>query len=150
MSEALQEVKDVQALLDRPINSFERPKPRPVGWYAATIMSRTYTRSSQKDTPGVELEYRIEEPVQDVDPQILKETGGCPFTLSETMWITEAASFRIRELGSHIGLPDSGKSLREIIELLPGNRVKVYIMQRKSNRQGGNALFNNISATLPL
>ena len=79
------------AILDRPANEIQRPKPLPVGTYVCVVVGLPREdKSTKKGTEFVEFTMRPIEASTDIDEDDLKAMGGLENkTLRVTFWLVE-------------------------------------------------------------
>ena len=117
------------ALLDKPATDFEAPKPLPAGSYIAVVAGLPrFDKSSKKQTEFVEFTYNILKPLEDVDPDELKEMGGVQGkSIRNPYYITEDSLYRLREFLEHCRIEVDGVSLRTAIDETPGKQIVIFI-----------------------
>lgn len=126
---------DFNALLDKPADSFERPKPIPEGEYVATIGKHTYGKANNdKKTPKVTYDMGFSEALPSVDQEALALALGdkaltektLPYDLfitGDSMW--RLGKFLVEHAGAEEGIPT-----REQIEQVAGRQVIVTVKHR--------------------
>jgi len=112
---------DLSHLLGKKTSDIEKPKPFPIGHYLWTIAGFEIVESSQKKTPGVQLDCRMTEPQSDVDEDELAEVKNANERKQRmTFWITEDSLWRLKEFTEVVGVADDDKTLEEILPELTG------------------------------
>ena len=129
-------------LLAKPAETFEAPKPLPVGTYTALIAGHTFGESRQKKTPFVEFTFRPMSAHPDVDPQALADYGSVLKEMKMQFYLTEEAVFRIRTLAEKLGI-NIKLSLAEVIENCVNKMVNISVSHTQS--QDGKSIYANIS-----
>lgn len=135
-------------ILKGPVGSAERPKPVPVGTYVALVQGQPrFDKSQQKQTPFVEFQMKLLQPMGDVDTQALQEMGGLgERTQRLTFYLTEDALWRLDEFLKNLDL--EGIDREQAISQAPGRQCAVTI--RHAASQDGTAVFANIAGTAKL
>ncbi len=133
---------DFAALLNVQVDSVERPKNFPSGYYDSVIAGHELGKSSQKETPFVRFLIKLIGPKEGVDEELFEEAGGMA-ALSErksifhTFYLTKDAMFRLREfLEDGVGLNCAGRNFDEVIPETTNAPVAVHIMHRAGQREG--------------
>src|ERR1035438_8203509 len=114
------------AILDKPSNEVERPKPLPQGSYTCAVKGLPkYDKSSKKQTEYVEFNLQPLAAGEDVDQDDLNawmaKVDGSTRKLNEaniraTYYITEDALWRLKKFLDDCGVDEEDKSLRQRIE----------------------------------
>ncbi len=112
---------DFSALLNKQVDTTERPKSFPVGNYQAVIAGHEFGTSTKKGTPFVRFFCKLTGPGEDVDEEIFEEVGGMgalqarkPLRLD--FYLTDDAMYRLREfLEDSLELQCAGRSFDEVI-----------------------------------
>jgi hypothetical protein len=119
----------------------ERPRPLPVGDYLLAIESTEEIKSSQKGTPGIQVNFRVLAADDSVDKELIQ--GMVPGKkMRERFWITEDSLFRLKEFLEKTGL-QSGMIAVQIKEL-PGKQVIGSVIQKPAT-DGSSNVYNEFS-----
>lgn len=112
----------------------ERPAFRqaPVGDYLVTVQSVKIVKANS-GTQGIELTFTMAEPMHN-DDMTGVELAKC--RLRDTQWITEKTIGYVQERLSRITTEVSGVTIRDALDILPGNDVVVSISHETENRDG--------------
>lgn len=142
--------------LDVEVDTIERPLPPPIGHYFATIKSwktaeRAYDKESGVKTPVVQIDFALTSPDTDVDESMLPEKGVAnrvvnnDYTLNEPMGI-----FQLRQLAEETcKLPVKGLKLSDMLPMLIGQPVKLYLDQRAGKGSTEGQFFPQVKKVLP-
>lgn len=143
---ALKEPTSFEDILDKAPGEIERPKPLPVGSYTCIVKGLPrFDKSSKKQTPFVEFTLQPIAAGEDVDQDDLEAMGGfANKTIRATYYITEDATWRLKDFLNHCGI-EEGESLREMIEETPGKQVTAYMKHRPS--EDGQSIFAELAKT---
>ena len=112
----------------------ERPAFRqaPAGDYLATVQSVKLVKANS-GTQGIEMVFTIMEPMHDEDMTGV-ELAKC--RLRDTQWLTEKTLPYVQERLSRITMDVVGGSIRDAMDVLPGNEVVVSLSHETANRDG--------------
>lgn len=142
---------DFKALLSTPVQSAERPKPRPAGQYYGTIAGFKFAESKINKTPYVRFTFKGVQPGAGIanDPalmQRLEAAGGtekwAPF---KDYYLTEDAKFRLRELIESAKIPADGRSFAETIPELQNQPVVFDVTEESyEGKDGDTGIRNNV------
>jgi len=92
---------DFRSILSNKVGAIEKPKPLPMGTYAAVFDSWEAQEIGQKKTPGIKVTFKLTAPGDDVDMDELEQVGGLPAVMKRkvntTYWLTDDAMYRLRE-----------------------------------------------------
>lgn len=112
----------------------ERPAFRqaPAGDYLATVQSVKLVKANS-GTQGIEMVFTIMEPMHDEDMTGV-ELAKC--RLRDTQWLTEKTLPFVQERLSRITMEVVGGSIRDAMDVLPGNEVVVSLSHETANRDG--------------
>jgi hypothetical protein len=139
------------ALLDKPSQEVERPKPLPVGTYTCIVQGLPrMDKSSKKQTEFVEFTLKPLAAGDDVDAEALEEIGGIgERTIRATYYVTEDALWRLKKfLVEDLGIEEEEKTLRQMIDEAPGQQVFAHIKHQAS--QDGTSVFAQLADTAPV
>lgn len=146
--------------LDVEVEDISASKPLPLGHFLADIISwKTDERDYKNDKgpqPVVELTFKTTSPCDDVDESELGVNGGVgvlctkdyslnPVTDGKVEGGGQAQIRRIAE--EFCGLSTKGLKLRDVLEALVGQGVKLYSEPRQS-RDDDTVFFTNIKKVL--
>ena len=103
---------DFNELLDKQIDSVERPPAKPPGTYLLRVTKMPEQKKSrEKETPGLEFTFAYVKALADVDPDMLEGFDLSKGTLRDTFWLTDDSIFRLREFLERAGMDAvSGRS----------------------------------------
>lgn len=112
----------------------ERPAFRqaPAGDYLATVQSVKLVKANS-GTQGIEMVFTIMEPMHNEDMTGV-ELAKC--RLRDTQWLTEKTLPYVQERLSRITMEVVGGSIRDAMDVLPGNEVVVSLSHETANRDG--------------
>jgi hypothetical protein len=112
----------------------ERPAFRqaPAGDYLATVQSVKLVKANS-GTQGIEMVFTIMEPMHNEDMTGV-ELAKC--RLRDTQWLTEKTLPFVQERLSRITMDVVGGSIRDAMDVLPGNEVVVSLSHETANRDG--------------
>lgn len=112
----------------------ERPPFRqaPEGDYLVTVQSVKIVKANS-GTQGIELTFTMSEPMHN-DDMTGVELAKC--RLRDTQWITEKTVGYVQERLSRITPEVTGVTIRDALDILPGNDVVVSISHETANRDG--------------
>lgn len=143
-------------LMNMEVEKAEPPPVRPAGTWDLMIVGYDDTVvSSQKETPGIEVEFKMLAAGADVDQDELEEweeqTDKDRRTISDTFWTTEKSMFMLRRFIEATGVPIGGKTFKQVLPELPGNSVKAYIVKKPRRGPGQQGQFyNEIANYMPV
>lgn len=126
-------------LLDRKADQAKRPPPIPAGTYEAEILGHDTGVSSKKQTPYLQMNFKLLAPMDDVDVDAFEEFGGqaklMKKALNEKFYLTEDAEFRLREFFENsLGMDITGKTFLELSVEAKGDTVLIEIGNEASTR----------------
>lgn len=139
------------SILSRPVTDFERPKPLPQGTYVmVTNGIPRQDKSNKKQTPFVEFTCNVLQAGEDVDPTELATMGGINGKqMKVTFYLTEEATYRLREFLTHLGLDEAEyATLAEMVEDAPGKQFLATVIHEAS--VDGKSIFARIGGTAPV
>lgn len=138
---------DFTALLKKPVQSVERPKPLPIGSYLVQFTKFEFGESSKKKTPYVRFIGQVLEPKQDVDQQLLQAVEDWQGReVDADFFLTGPAMFRLREfLENSLKLDMSNHTFETAIPLVPGKRAIAALIQEPSTKPNDPAIYNRTS-----
>lgn len=141
---------NMASILDRAADTFERPKPLPVGQYLTTVVGQPRQDvSEKKGTPFIEYTLKLMQAMEDVDEEALAEAGGIgERTMKNTFYLTEASAYRLKEFLEHCGVEIEGKKLSQAVGEAAGCQVIIKIKHTTS--EDGEQIYANIAKTLPV
>lgn len=103
------------AILDTPVEEIKARPPLPVGTYDWRIQSLQHVTSSKKKTPGIEFTCVPFRAHDDVDQEMLSESG-MDRELRHTLYITPDSANMVKEfLVNDCGMNGTGKTLRQLL-----------------------------------
>jgi hypothetical protein len=140
-------------LLDEEPTEINRPKPLPVGPYAATVGMPRYDKSTKKKTDFVEFPLQIIAALDGVDEEALTEAlGGKPIGEKSqriTFYLTEDAVYRLDEFHEHCGIDITEPGKRKVRNEDCVNR-QVGIMIKHTSSDDGESVYANVAKTFPV
>jgi len=112
----------------------ERPAFRqaPAGDYLATVQSVKLVKANS-GTQGIEIAFTLMEPMHSEDMTGV-ELAKC--RLRDTQWLTEKTLPYVQERLSRITMEVVGGTIRDAMDVLPGNEVVVSLSHETANRDG--------------
>ena len=103
-------------LLNTPAEEVKEPVPVPAGNYTLVVKKTEPVKSARKQTDGVRFTCEITAAGEDVDADEVASSGAIGKTVTEDFWVTEKSTFMLKNfLAETLGIPESGKTLREMI-----------------------------------
>lgn len=115
-------------------NAAERPSFRqaPAGDYLAVVQSAKAVKANS-GTSGIELSFTLREALTDAD---MADVDLAKCRCRDTQWITDKALPFVQERLVRITDEVAGISLREALDVLPGNEVVLTVSHETENRDG--------------
>ena len=112
----------------------ERPAFRqaPAGDYLVTVAGVKIVKANS-GTQGLELEFTMREPMHTEDMTGV-DLAKC--RLRDTQWLTEKTLPYVQERLARISPETVGNTIRDSLDILPGNEVIVTISHETANRDG--------------
>lgn len=112
----------------------ERPAFRqaPAGDYLVAVRGAKIVKANS-GTQGIELEFTMLEPMHDEDMTGV-DLSKC--RLRDTQWVTDKTLQYVQERLSRITPDTVGNSIRDALDILPGNEVVVGISHETQRRDG--------------
>lgn len=134
------------ALLSKPAEAFEAPKPLPPGTYQFVIKEFKFGESAKKKTPFVQYLLTPMQAESDVDQDQLHEYGSISArNFNVDYYLTEEALYRLSEFHEKLG-HNTKLSLDELIPMAVNKIVRGVISHSLS--QDGKTTYANISDIL--
>ena len=133
---------DFKALLKKPVDSIERPKPLPAGTFFGVVQKYEFGESKEKKTPFLRLLIGITGPGDDIDPSDLDGVDLAKKSLRKDYYLTDDALYRLTELIASCGIPTEGRMLDECIPDLQGASMLCSVTQRSS--PDGSEIYNDL------
>jgi hypothetical protein len=129
---------DHQSILSQKIKDIKDVPMLPEGSYLATISGTPKVGNfGQKNTPGAEFSFKLNSPLDDVDPEMLGAAGGIPdMPMTYTFWDTPKAGGILREFLDNVIQADAEQSPLEIFPELAGTQVVVVINHSENKKTG--------------
>jgi len=137
-----------EEILNRPASEIQAPQAYPVGTYHTLVDGPAEPgKSSQKQTDYLRFKFKILSPMQDVDAQQAAEQQIVGKTINADYYITDGATWRLKELLEHLGLDvdNSSKTLKELLSEVPGKQVLVKLRHEMS--PDGKRVFHRVAET---
>lgn len=135
------------SLLEKPVTSAERPKPKPPGTYTGTTKAFVFGESQKKKTPYVRFTVANVQPGPDVDASALEEVGDLnKWSPSEDFYLTDDSLYRLREFLESCDVKVEGRSFKETIPEAVGMPVQFecYMEQTTNEQTGEVSIFSRI------
>lgn len=112
----------------------ERPAFRqaPAGDYLVIVRSAKIVKANS-GTQGIELEYTMVDPLHNNDMEGV-DLSKC--RLRDTQWVTDKTLGYVQERLARISADTVGNTLRDALDILPGNEVVVSLSHETANRDG--------------
>ena len=135
---------DYSALLNRPVDSVERPKPKAPGTYHGVIMKFEFGESQKKKTPYCRFTVGSVSPGMDVDPEENAKNNVDVSKWAPTFdfYLTDDSLYRLRELIEGCGIVPNGRGFNATIPELKGKPVKFVASHRPS--EDGSTVYTNV------
>jgi len=138
---------DFASILNRPVDSAEKPKPLPAGEYMLLINKREFGESMQKKTPYVRFHFTIQAPGPDVALDKLAGIDLNKKSLRSDFYLTDDSLYRLRKfLEEDLKLPSSGRPFASLIEETVGKNVVASVIQSPSQKPGDDTIYNEINS----
>lgn len=137
------------SILDKPMNTIERPRPLPPGTYLCVVAGQpVFGESKEKKTPYAEFTYNVVQPQDDVDADALEAYGDVKGkTVRDTYYLTENSLYRIKDMLTNCGIDVDGMKLSAAISESPNCQLLVSIKHVPS--QDGTTVYANVAGTAP-
>lgn len=135
------------SLLDRPVESAEKPKPKPPGTYTATVKGFNFGESQKKKTPFVRFQLANVQPGADVDQTLLAQAGDLTkWSPAEEYYLTDDSLYRLREMLESCNVKVEGRSFKDTIPEVVGMPVQFecYLEQMTNEQTGEVSIFSRI------
>lgn len=132
-------------VLNKKLDTIEKPKPLPIGTYYALINGAPEIKPrGQNNTLSAEFKFKILQPDEDVNADDLEAAGGLKKEreMRFTLWLTEDALWRAKQFVENCGVDDTNMSLSQALQSCVGCQVKVKVKHVPS--QDGQELYANI------
>lgn len=135
------------ALLDKPAESVERPKPLPAYTYQCVVKGLPENgESTLKKTPFVRFNLSPMAAIGEFDQAEIDAIGGLEGkTIRDTYYVTEDALYRLKEFLTNCGIEAEDKSIAQMISEAPGCQILVTIRHRSS--EDGSSIFAEVAKT---
>ena len=125
-----------QDLFDQVISTTKSDRPpfrqAPPGDYLATVQSVKIV-TAKTGNKGIELTYTLIEPMHDEDMDGV-DLSKC--RLTDTLWVTEKNLQITQDKLVRISPETKGTTIRDALDILPGNDVVVALSHETMNRDG--------------
>jgi hypothetical protein len=133
------------AILDRPANEIEKPKPLPVGTYTAVVRGMPeFFESSKKKTPGARFTLEMLAAGEDVDQDDLEAMGGFEGkTLRHDLWLNDDLLWRAKDFVEACGLDTSEGSIGQLLEACNGAQVMIEVRHEPA-LDGSDSVFARV------
>lgn len=140
---------DFSHLLDIDSDSVKRPPAKPPGTYHAIIASTSFGNSSQKGTPFCRFHFAGVNPGEDVDLDMAKDEDGTPIDFSKwkpttDFFLTEDALYRLKEFLVSLGIPGTGRKIKEMIP--EARNLPVLLTVSMKANDDGSGFFNRVES----
>ena len=145
---------DFSNYLDVPVEDIEAPLPPPDGHYFATIKAWTQREVDFKQGDGpqavISLLFTLTSPDTDVDETALPKGGVAGKLVSRDYSLSDGSGqSMLRTLGEDtLDLPVKGHSLRDLLNMLPSQEVKVFIQQRAGKGANEGKFYADVKKVL--
>lgn len=132
---------DFRAILSNKVGAIEKPKPLPVGNYAAVVDSWEPQEVGKNKTPAIRVNFRLTAPGENVDMDELEQVGGLPAVLKRKVnaayWLTEDAMYRLREFMEDVCKAENteDRSISEVMADCLQAPVVVVLKHRFTDKQ---------------
>ncbi len=130
---------NLRELMQKPTDSYERPKELPAGHYYGTIGTPEWGKSPKQKTDFLRFPIKLEGPGEDVDPEAVKGVNwdrpgrfGRDGARAD-FYITPDAIYRLGDFLDAVLGKESGRSADERYPDTRGARVLVQVTTRPSN-----------------
>lgn len=134
---------DFRTLLRKPMDEVKAQPVLPAGTYHGRIVSYELGESSRKRTPFVRYHVALTGAGDDVDPADLEGISLTDKKLRTDFFITDDATFRLKQFLESDGSSLAGRSLGECIGDVVNGNVLVAVTQRTSSTNA-DQVFNTI------
>lgn len=134
---------DFSKLLSKPVESAEKPKPKPAGTYFGQIEGYTLGESKEKKTPYVRFTASNLSPGDDVDRSQLEGVDLTKWKPTFDFYLTEDSLYRLRAFLESLNLNVAGRTFNE---LMPETKnLPVKMTATNSTSQDGQNVYTNIT-----
>ena len=123
-------------ILNKPAETVEKPKPRPVGTYLCLIngphKQRDVKGKDGTEYPVVGFTLKTMQAQADVDQEALAAAGGVGNLMNHDFFLTNAEGQvndypLVNFLENHLGIEKAGKSIAQMLAEAPGKQVLATI-----------------------
>jgi len=136
-----------EEILNKPASEIKSPPAYPVGTYHCLVNGPLeHVKSSQKQTDGYRIKFKILSPREDVDQKTYTEQALSGQDIIEDYWITEKSAWRLKELlTDHLGIDETNKKFLELLAEAPGKQV--YVKLKHEVTQDGKRTRHVVEST---
>lgn len=143
----------IKTMLQGKVKDAVPPPPMPIGLWRLRIIKFEFGESAKKKTPYVRFNFRAESPGPNVNPEhvaaLTKPFNEIP--LRDDFYLTPDAMFRLRKfIEDGLRLNIGERSFMEVLPETVNREVDGDIKHRKSDREGDDSLYSEISGYAPV
>src|SRR5262245_34604349 len=134
-------------ILERRSDTFEKLPPLPPGQYVTTVVAYEQDHVGPRQTPAVIFTLRgfAPAPMSPIATGDLSKYGDLSMReMRYTLYLTEAAAWRVRQFLDHLGIEEGDRSLGERLSEAPNKPVIVTIKHDMGKGPNAGAIFANI------
>lgn len=138
---------DFSKLLQKPVTSAERPKPKAAGTYLGVVSKYEFGESQQKKTPYVRYHISSVAPGPEVDMEENARNGIdlAKWSPYKDYFLTDDALYRLREFIESCGISVDGRSFNETIPEVVGKPIQFECVNTTSSKPGKEAeIYSNV------
>lgn len=137
-----------QSILNESPTEVTRPPMIPVGTYLCVVGDWEAGQSSQKKTPFIKFNLKPVSPMDDVDPDAIKEIGGLEGKrLSITFYVTEDAVFMLDAFHENCGVDMDDGSTRAARNDEVRNAQILAIVEHEIDRNNPERTYVRVNRT---
>jgi hypothetical protein len=138
-------------ILNRQSREIEKLPPLPVGEFQTTVVGHEYKKVGAKNTPAVIFTLQGFAPMSQISHDELAKCGDLRTReLRYTLYLTDAAGWRVRQFLDHCGVEEGDRSLAERIDGAINRQVLVTIGHDIGKGPNAGVFFANVVDTRPV
>jgi len=127
-----------RALLEKPLDNIERPKPIPAGTWYGQISKYDFGESREKKTPYLEIETRLQRPGDDIDQLELEGIDISKLRSMRTnFYLTDDALYRLKDFMESCGVQTAGRTIMEALPDIMSAEVICSVTKQPAKNQDG-------------
>lgn len=136
---------DFKTLLQKPVTSAERPKPKAPGTYNGMVQRFEFGEAGEKKTPYVRYHINNVSPGPEVDMEENARNGIdlAKWSPYKDFYLTDDSIYRLREFIESCKIPVDGRSFNETIPEVVGKPVQFEVVNTPSKKNPLD-IFSNV------